>query len=194
MGVSYKLSGWEWEGGLVGSPERPLSEMGWRSYVRFWEERVARHLLLGSHDGNSEDEQQQQQQKQEEATATPTTTTTPSNGSKKRSHSENMTVRNMGLATGMLTEDVIIALKSMGVVEPDNSRKKRKTPHQSPAEEHTATGQSGQTVTIHKSNVLEWAKIHRVALRNPVREEGFLGKWARRETLEKKDTESQDAT
>ncbi|KAI5279393.1 hypothetical protein KEM52_004397, partial [Ascosphaera acerosa] len=48
MGVSYKLSAWEFEGGMVGGPERPLSEMGRRSYLRFWQERLVRFFLLGS--------------------------------------------------------------------------------------------------------------------------------------------------
>ncbi|EEP81982.1 conserved hypothetical protein [Uncinocarpus reesii 1704] len=47
MGISYRLSMWESERGIgtVGGPERPLSEMGERSYIRFWEERVARYFL-----------------------------------------------------------------------------------------------------------------------------------------------------
>ncbi|KAN0070376.1 Acyl-CoA N-acyltransferase [Elaphomyces granulatus] len=55
MGVSYKLSAWEWEGGFIGGPERPLSEMGRRSYSRFWEERIARYLLLGPPGGNPDE-------------------------------------------------------------------------------------------------------------------------------------------
>lgn len=159
MGVSYKLSGWEWEGGVIGGPERPLSEMGRRSYYRFWEERIARYFLVGPPGGGQEDLVQQKHN--------------ASKGAKKRPARQRMTVHEIGLATGMLAEDVITALKGMGVVEPQQSNKKRKMA--------SATGEDlehSETVTVRKSNVLEWAKIHGVSLRDPVREEGFLGEWA----------------
>lgn len=171
MGVSYKLSGWEGDGGLIGSPERPLSEMGWRSYSRFWEERVARYILLGSQRQDSEETQQQQQD------ITSLTTTTPE-GSKRRHSTESMTVREMGLAVGMLAEDIITALKSMGVVEPEKSLKKRKTHQPHSPDTNTGADHEVQTVKIRKSTVLEWTKVHQVALQDPVREYGFLGKRA----------------
>lgn len=158
MGVSYKLSAWEWEGGLIGGPERPLSEMGNRSYTRFWEERMARYFLLGPPGGDPDDFVQQKQMVAKAA--------------KKRPPRERMTVREIGLATGMLAEDVITTLKEMGVVEPEPATKRQKK---------TSTGDSGdnqEAVIIRKSNVLEWAKIHNVTLRDPVREDGFIGEWA----------------
>jgi MOZ/SAS family/MYST family zinc finger domain len=174
MGVSYKLSAWEWEGGFIGGPERPLSEMGRRSYTRFWEERVARYFLLGPPGGDPDEFVQQKQHVAKTA--------------KRRPAREQMTIREIGLATGMITEDVVTALKGMGVVEPDRaSKKKRKTT--TPSNRNTDDGSGGgdgednnnvcgETVVVHKSNVLEWAKIHGVPLRDPVREEGFLGEWA----------------
>ncbi|KAH8693019.1 putative histone acetyltransferase [Talaromyces proteolyticus] len=153
MGVSYKLSAWEWEGGLIGGPERPLSEMGRRSYTRFWEERIARYFLFGP-----------LAQKQ-----------TAVKAAKKRLVRERMTAREIGLATGMLPEDVTIALKEMGVVEPEPAAKKHKTASSA------KTGNNDdrqETLLIRKSNVLEWAKVHNITLRDPVREDGFIGEWA----------------
>ena len=170
MGVSYRLSGWDSDGGLIGSPERPLSEMGWKSYSRFWRERVVRYLLLGSHRGDPEAERGRRE-------ALPSTTTS-SGSSKKRNRVENMTVQDMGLAVGMLTEDVITTLKGMGVVEPDRPRKKRKVPHHLSPEAIAGIEQEGQTVKLRKSNVVQLAKENRITLLDPVREEGFLGKWA----------------
>jgi hypothetical protein len=88
-----------------------------------------------------------------------------------------MTVREIGLASGMLAEDVISTLKEMGVVEPEPATKRQK---RAPSTTSTgdSTGDNQEAVIIRKSNVLEWAKIHNVTLRDPVREDGFIGEWA----------------
>ena len=165
MGVSYKLSAWEKDAALIGGPERPLSEMGKKSYVRFWEERIARYLLLDKHDedsGDGDGDSVKQQQK-----------ISKSSGKKRPHPQKSMSVQEIGLATGMLTDDVVTALTSMGVVEPTTSKKRKKAP--SSEEDTTAEDRS---VSVRKSKVMEWVKSRRVALHDPVREEGFLGGWA----------------
>ncbi|KAJ5240166.1 hypothetical protein N7468_004785 [Penicillium chermesinum] len=156
MGVSYKLSGWESSGGSIGGPEKPLSDLGQKSYNRFWAERIARYLLCGKHgnDGRENDKKP----------------STPSKGSRKRPQRETMTVEEIGRATGMLTEDVITAVKSMGVIKADDSPKKRKMPRHSNGTETD----EGPKMLIRKSDVLEWAKSHHLDLHDPVREEGFI--------------------
>lgn len=122
MGVSYKLSAWEWEGGLIGGPERPLSELGRRSYTRFWEERMARYFLLGPPGGDPDEFMHQAQQKQAAALKA-------SASRKNYPPRHQMTVREIGQATGMLPEDVITALKGMGVVETEQQQQQQQHHH-----------------------------------------------------------------
>ncbi|KAK1142177.1 SAS complex subunit [Aspergillus melleus] len=163
MGVSYKLSGWERDRGLIGGPEKPLSEMGSRSYSRFWEERIARHILLQDMQTGDAPDSPQQKQK-------------PSKGARKRPHHEIITVQDIGLATGMLTEDVITALKGMEAVEPATPSKKRKMPRT--AIDNALDG--SEAVIIRKSKILEWAKAHKTTLEDPINADGFVGEWAPR--------------
>ncbi|KAL3453417.1 histone acetyltransferase [Aspergillus insuetus] len=154
MGVSYKLSGWERDSSLIGGPERPLSEMGRKSYGRFWEERIARYLVLlasNTNPGESED--------------TKTQKSSSAKSSRKKNPHELMTVQEIGFATGMLTEDVITTLRGLGVVEPASPSKTRK-----------GASTEGETVPliVRRSKVLDWAKSSNVSLLDPVRDEGFL--------------------
>ncbi|KAJ5141451.1 hypothetical protein N7526_002446 [Penicillium atrosanguineum] len=82
---------------------------------------------------------------------------------------ETMTVEEVGQATGMLAEDVITAIKFMGVVQPETPRK-RKTPRLS------GDGGPAQvpTMLIRKEDVWKWAKVHQLSLEDPVREDGFI--------------------
>jgi hypothetical protein len=164
MGVSYKLSGWDMDGGgYIGGPEKPLSDLGQKSYDRFWAERVARYLLREKKDGESKTGESDQKKP-----------TTPKSA-RKRPLRETMTVEEIGKATGMLNEDVITALKTMGVVKAGSSPKKRKMGR---------LVADDNAVNIRKSDVWKWAQTHNLALDDPVREDGFLGEWAPKTELE----------
>ena len=164
MGVSYKLSGWESPGGYIGGPEKPLSDLGQKSYNRFWAERIARYLLCGTRPGNkTEGKTELDQPKPSSA----------SKHSRKNQTRESMTVEEIGQATGMLTEDVITAVKYMGIIAPQTPSKKRKV-SRAPGESEI---DEGIKVTIRKSDVRKWAEAHRLSLHDPVRDEGFVGDW-----------------
>ena len=159
MSVSYKLSGWEWEGGVIGGPEKPLSTMGRRSYLRFWAERVARFLLGQSADADGR---------------------RVFDGQRKRKvqlKTEEMTVKEISERTGMLPEDVMAALGEMNVCELAPPQRKQKK-----LAEGDKAGKAGKDdvvdMIVRMSKVKEWADNAGVDLRDPVWEEGFLGEWA----------------
>jgi len=116
MGVSYELSKRE---NNVGGPEKPLSELGRKSYLKFWEARVAATIL----------------------------------SSKNKS---TITVEELAKRCWMVREDVLTALKEMGLMQP----RKR-----------------GAGALIGKIKVREWAKENRVDLTPPVDEDCFTDEW-----------------
>lgn len=162
MAVSYKLSGWEWEGGVIGGPEKPLSTMGRKSYLRFWSERIARFMM-----GLTADADQHK---------VFDNTTKRKNGLAK----EEMTVKEIGDRTGMLAEDVIAALNEMGICDVKPQKRKKKTA--SEANGGAAPPEQGEnqvaTMTISRAKVLAWAETNSVEIVSTVKEEGFLGEWA----------------
>ena len=113
MGVSYELSKRE---GRIGGPEKPLSELGRKSYLRFWQARVAREVL------------------------------------RTRSKSS-LEVQELAERCAMLVDDVVAALKEMGVCE---VRKK------------------GDGVSVSKSRVRTWAASNGMDLTPLVEETGFV--------------------
>jgi hypothetical protein len=174
MSVSYKLSAWEWEEGIIGGPEKPLSEMGRRSYLRFWAERVARFMLGQSADAEGERVFER--------------------GRRKRSgpRKEDMTVKEIGERTGMLAEDVVAALGEMGICELMLPKKKKKKSEEINGT-HTASQEEENmaSMIVKRSKVKEWVDANNVDLQDPVREEGFLGEWAMSEPDEDEDEEGE---
>lgn len=156
MAVSYKLSGWEWEDSVIGGPEKPLSVLGRRSYLRFWSERIARFFMGQTADADGH-----------EVFAKRT--------ERKTAAKEEMTVREIGERTGMLAEDVVAALSEMaiGTFLPRKRQKIEDDKNADATEEHAPS-----TMTVKRSHVLAWAEYNKVNLSGPAKEEGFLGEWA----------------
>jgi hypothetical protein len=170
MSVSYKLSGWEWEGGVIGGPEKPLSVMGRRSYLRFWSERIARFMLGESADADGRKVFDERKKRK---------------GRKAAVMKEALTVKEIGERTGMLAEDVVAALTEMGVCEVMVPKKARvRDSGETDGTKGTAAVAGGEheedvvTMIVKRSRVAGWVQKHKVDLHDPVREEGFLGEWA----------------
>ncbi|KAL9625575.1 MAG: hypothetical protein Q9160_000288 [Pyrenula sp. 1 TL-2023] len=168
MAVSYKLSGWEWEGGIIGGPEKPLSAMGKKSYARFWAERIARFFLGQTRDADGR--------------AVLDNASGRKGGRKKVR--ETMSVKEIGERTGMLAEDVIVALTTLSVCEPIPPKKKKGGGKSAQVNSHTDRPPHEEepppvSLNVSRSRVMEWVEANSVALQDPiVREEGFLGEWA----------------
>lgn len=159
MAASYKLSGWEWEHSVIGGPEKPLSAMGLKSYLRFWSERIARFFMGQSLDAEGR------------------ALFEPEHTKKKSSYAkEEMSVQDIGKRTGMLPEDVMAALKMMGLCQVMPQKRNKKS------DESRTPTQSGEAALaarmVRRSEVLAWAQKNNVTLVSPVMEEGFLGEWA----------------
>ncbi|KAI5287491.1 hypothetical protein KEM54_005960 [Ascosphaera aggregata] len=184
MGISYKLSAWEFEGGMLGGPERPLSEMGRKSYLNFWQERLVRFFLLGPPGGKVH-------------VQTITRSAATKRAVKKREGKRvvgrfeggRLSVGDIGMAVGMLAEDVALALKEMGIVEVSREIDTKMVEAE---ESHGTKRKRNSNVTlisedsneekeigiVRKSTVLAFAKFHHIALNDPVKEEGFIGEVA----------------
>ncbi|EXJ85137.1 hypothetical protein A1O3_05812 [Capronia epimyces CBS 606.96] len=162
MAVSYKLSGWEWEGGVIGGPEKPLSAMGRRSYLRFWSERIARFMMGQTADADAN----RVFHKARKKTIHP--------------RKEEMTVKEIGDRTGMLGEDVAAALGEMGLCQSMTSKRKKRTSTElNGAASHGDHNSSNwSTMIIQRSKIVEWAEKNGVDLTSPVPEQGFRGEWA----------------
>jgi MOZ/SAS family len=161
MAVSYKLSGWEWVGGIIGGPEKPLSTMGRRSYIRFWSERIARFMMGESADADGKHVFDKKRK------------------NKVTLSKEEMSIKEIGERTGMLAEDVVAALNEMGVCEMVTRKKKKPTSTNGTTNGHSSEADAPPlTMSVKRSRILQWAKENRVDLEDPVKEEGFLGEWA----------------
>jgi MOZ/SAS family len=172
MSVSYKLSGWEWMGEprcAIGGPEKPLSSMGRKSYLRFWSERIARYMMSQSidSDGKRLFEHQEHADKS-------------SKKKRMRQSKEELTVKEIGERTGMLAEDVIAALTEMDVCEVPTKRLKKKAAEMNGDDGPSTSVDAEQTATMvaRRSKVVEWAYKNGVDLEDPVKAEGFIGEWA----------------
>lgn len=179
MAVSYKLSGWEWEDSIIGGPEKPLSVMGRKAYVRFWSERVARFFTGMTAD--AEGERVFSKVKRGKRAAVP---------------KEVMSIKAIGDRTGMLAEDVIAALNEMGLCVPQKKGAKKVKQEEGKAEDGAASLSEEDLSTVmlvKRSEVLVWAESHGVDLIGPVKEEGFLGEWALSESGDEDQGDSENS-
>lgn len=121
MGVSYEISKRE---GVIGGPEKPISDLGKKGYKRFWAGEIARWLLSLETPGSAAETRVSAT-----GSAASKKQKTEANGSddvnsksKERQEAEGeeetvVTVEECSKATWIAQEDCLVVLREMGLVE-----------------------------------------------------------------------------
>lgn len=148
MGLSYELSKREeGKGGRIGGPEKPLSQLGCKGYTRFWGARVARFILFGGR------------------------------GKDAGAGGLTMSVGEIARGCWMLSEDVVVALREIGVLGVGGGGGRRGVDRDGDgrrgADDGSGNG-NGAVVVVSKRKVREWVRENGVDLTPPVVEEGFV--------------------
>ncbi|KAG6018171.1 hypothetical protein E4U41_004024 [Claviceps citrina] len=107
MGASYEMSRRE---GILGGPEKPISDLGKKGYKRFWSGEISRWLLgleTQAREVQTPTQQQQQQQQRQEG------------GDDRPAQREEVVVdvNDCSRGTWIAAEDCLSVLREMGVVE-----------------------------------------------------------------------------
>ncbi|KAL2023684.1 hypothetical protein VTK56DRAFT_1398 [Thermocarpiscus australiensis] len=146
MGVSYEISRRE---GLLGGPEKPISDLGKRGYKRFWAGEIARWILsLDLPDG-------------------------PSGGGETV-----VDVAECSRATWIAPEDCLLVLREMGVAEDAGKGPPRAAPEPKAAGEENGGAAEPvaevQRVRISQQAVRSWVAANKISLEKPCDPNGFV--------------------
>ncbi|OTA92419.1 hypothetical protein M434DRAFT_396418 [Hypoxylon sp. CO27-5] len=170
MGVSYEISRRE---GILGGPEKPISELGRKGYKRFWAGEIARWLLsLDVPSGTVTEEE-------EEGEGT--------NGGETL-----ITIEQCSKATWIVPEDCLAVLREMGVVEdagvgPAEAAAETSERHGSRASEEDGEAEVKEVKTVprvklNKEAVRRWVRANRIELTRTCDAEGFIEGYAIKES------------
>ena len=174
MGVSYEISRRE---GLLGGPEKPISDLGKKGYKRFWAGEVARWILgLDPSDPDS---------------------ASPSAGAGSAEEPAIVVdVNACSRATWIAPEDCLLVLREMGVAEdagrgPPPSASKANEPGAAddagaptttntvaPTNEAAPAEQAVQRVRVSQAAVRAWVVANRISLERACDPDGFVEGYA----------------
>jgi len=149
MGVSYEISRRE---GLLGGPEKPISDLGKKSYKRFWAGEIARWLIsLPAHEDGAEDELV-------------------------------VDVAECSRATWIAPEDCLLVLREMGVAEeaakgPPLAKKRKVEPEENGAASPVEV-EEVERVKIAQRDVLAWVTGNGISLEKTCDPNGFVEGYA----------------
>ncbi|KAI1809110.1 acyl-CoA N-acyltransferase [Poronia punctata] len=179
MGISYEISRRE---GLLGGPEKPISELGYKGYKRFWAGEIVRWLLElqipsstvePSHMLRHSERDQDQDRKQD-------------NDELLEENSIIVDVEQCSRETWIVPEDCIAVLRDMGVIEeaglgPPRSNKQTTSDGDDAISDPSGQGKEGEEkpalvprVRIDKAAVRAWARENKLDLTRACDPDGFL--------------------
>ncbi|KAJ0281035.1 hypothetical protein CBS470a_008467 [Colletotrichum nupharicola] len=176
MGVSYEISRRE---GVLGGPEKPISELGRKGYKRFWGGEIARWLLgCGTNETN--------------------------NGEVERELL--VDVEDCCKATWIALEDCLITLREMGVVveggtgpgKPLAKRKRQGADGEEGEDEDVEMEDAGEEeaekpdvprVRVDKEGVWAWVQANKISLEKVCDPDGFVEGYAIKQVEEDDDEE-----
>ncbi|ROW07305.1 hypothetical protein VMCG_03861 [Cytospora schulzeri] len=187
MGVSYEISRRE---GMIGGPEKPISDLGKRGYKRFWAGEIASWILNLDTSSTS--------------TSTSSTTT---NGGQEEGEGEEVIVdvEECSRATWIVQDDCLAMLREMAVVEeagmgppkpkrrevlPDDGEEDggEAAPPVTGGDQDSKEVREVRRVRISKDAVWNWVKVNGISLEKACDPNGFVDGYAiKRKAVEEED-------
>ena len=152
MGVSYEISKRE---GILGGPEKPISELGRKGYKRFWAGEIARWILG-----------------------------TDLSASKGKDAPEHLIdVDECSKATWICPEDCLAVLREMGIVEDAGTGlpKGAVVPEAVEGDEEPKEPKQVPRVRLDKEAVRRWVDANKIGLERPCDPDGFVKGYAIKE-------------
>ncbi|KAI1409224.1 acyl-CoA N-acyltransferase [Hypoxylon sp. FL1857] len=163
MGVSYEISRRE---GILGGPEKPISELGRKGYKRFWAGEIARWLLSLDVPSSTDAEEQEKETL--------------------------ITIEQCSKATWIVPEDCLAVLREMNIVEdaglgPAEAAAEASERHASRASEEDGEAEVKEVkqvprVRLDKEAVRRWVRANKIDLTRACDPEGFVEGYAIKES------------
>ncbi|KAH9904521.1 acyl-CoA N-acyltransferase [Xylariomycetidae sp. FL2044] len=164
MGVSYEISRRE---GILGGPEKPISELGRKGYRRFWAGEIARWILSF---GTAADDEKAAEQDEDET----------------RDRTVIVDVETCSRETWIVVEDCLMVLRDMGVVEevlgdPERDDEKSEEEGEADGDEKRTPAKEKRRVPkvrIDRDAVRRWVLENKIDLSRTCDPDGFVEGYA----------------